>query len=424
MLNKKAAKCIRSFFAGRNEKFIFQKALDPELTDLIIETTNLYIHIPFCRNSCPYCPYNKVAFDETLANSYFEALQAEIAMYARKLGAIEINSVYFGGGSPAIVPNQVINIIAYLKECFRITGDICIELSPLDCTNENLEILRQGGITLISVGIQSFKDENLQKIGRSYSSVQAIEALKNAARWFKNNNVDLMFALPGQEEADIMQDLEIALQLGATQITVYPLFTFPYTTVGNFQKLKQVKMPSLRKRRRQYFAIYNYLESSGFQRTSVWSFKHNETSRYSSVTRDGYVGFGAGSGSHFETGFYLNTFSVSAYISRIKDNQFSTALRFELNENLNNLFWLYWRFYDTQIPTAEFKNRFHDNHRIKLLMNLFRLFGLVKKESNFYRLTQKGSFWLHLAQNHFSLSYINTIWNKAMREPFPNEITF
>jgi oxygen-independent coproporphyrinogen-3 oxidase len=168
--------------------------------------------------------------------------------------------------------------------------------------------------------------------------------MKNAAHWFKNCNVDLMFALPGQEETDILNDIDMALQFGASQVTVYPLFTFPYTSAGNYLKLKQVKMPSFWKRRRQYFAIYNYLESSRFQRTSVWSFKRSETSRYSSVTRNGYVGFGTGSGSHYTNGFYLNTFSVPAYINRVNNGQFPTALKFELTENLNNLFWLYWPF--------------------------------------------------------------------------------
>jgi oxygen-independent coproporphyrinogen III oxidase len=415
---------IRTYYVGDASKFVLKPQQEPVFPIPGMSNTHLYIHIPFCKHGCPYCPYNKVEFQQHLAERYFEALHREIDLYHQAIGNIEISSVYFGGGSPSIIPDKITEVLEHLRRNFNLKGDICIELNPNDCDRNSLEILYSAGINVVSVGVQSFQEKHLKTIGRNYNVEVAVNALKNTLRIFSQVNIDLMFALPGQSSQDLTNDIEKAVNLGANQITVYPLFTFPYTTIGRFKKMLHVKMPGLRKRRQQYFMIYDMLKANSFNQVSVWSFKKGSGTKYSSVTRDGYLGFGAGAGTHFENGYYLNTFSVEAYIDRINGGKYPTALRFEFDDKMNNLFWLYWRFYDSRIPIQEFKNRFLGNSKIQQLIFIFIHTGLLIKGENEFLLTRKGSFWLHLAQNHFSLDYINTIWGKALKEPFPDDLYF
>ncbi|ODN31142.1 coproporphyrinogen-III oxidase family protein [Fervidobacterium thailandense] len=426
-------KAVRRFLVGSGFKFQFSASSDPKLSmerlmDNGVDALHLYVHVPFCRHTCPYCPYNKVPWNVELANLYFSALNGEIDIYDTSLGALKIPSVYFGGGSPAISPKDLSNVINSLHKNFTITGDLCLEINPTECTEETLLTLKDAGVSVISVGIQSFQDKFLELIGRDYTASMAKKVLDTTLRYFKNVNVDLMFALPNQTLRDVELDLRTAVESGARQITLYPLFTFPYSTVGRYRKLRRVKMPRLSTRRRQYYLIYDYLTSEGYEPVSVWSFMKKtpgeRSIRYSSVTRQYYLGLGAGAGSHFPWGFYLNTFSVEAYILRLRSGKLPTALEFSFNKRMDDLFWLYWRFYDTSIPQPEFERRFGNDFKVKGLMKIFETLGFLRKGNGVFLLTKRGSFWIHLAQNHFALNYVNTIWSKALSEPFPEFIKF
>ncbi len=415
---------LRSYYAGHRKQFVFKYCESPGLQQNLIDETHLYVHIPFCQHCCPYCPYNKVEWNREKVNRYFQALQQEIAMYHEIVGKMKILSVYFGGGSPALSPEDLRTVISDISERFEIVGDVCIEINPRECDKQRLHLLKESGVSLLSIGIQSFQDRNLHLIGRDYEGKLAEKALENAVEHFDNVNIDLMFALEKEDLHLLENDLKQALRHQVKQITVYPLFTFPYSSIGKYRKIKKVKMPNLFQRRKQYYFIYDFLTSHGYERVSVWSFMKGQGKKYSSVTRDGYVGFGAGAGSHLPWGFYLNTFSIEGYTQRILENKLPTALEFKLNESLNNLFWLYWRFYDTRIPKKAFEERFSSEKKIKKLIQKLVLTGMIEETEEEYVLTKKGSFWLHLAQNYFSLNYINKIWSIAMKEAFPSEIYF
>jgi len=424
MLIKPITKAIRSYYAGSNSEFIFKKHDTPDYNRSETDAIHLYIHIPFCKHCCPYCPYNKILIDDSLVELFFSALDKEIELYYRLAGNITITSIYFGGGSPALFPEKIASVIDHLSKRFNIEGEICIEINPNDCVTDKLQILKSAGIKTVSIGVQSFHDSNLAIIGRKYNGIVAEKAVEKVTSLFTSVNIDLMFALPSQNMESVLDDLSKAIRLGVNQITTYPLFTFPYTFIGEYKKLKKVNMPNLHTRKAQYYSIYDTLTNQEYNQVSVWSFKKGEGSKYSSVTRDGYLGFGAGAGTHLPGGYYLNTFSVEAYISRLEKQEFPTALKFEMNQQLNDLFWLYWRFYDTRIPITDFYNRFATNGKMNRLIRFMQLSGMISKKETEFVLTRKGSFWLHLAQNYFSLSYINKIWAKAMKEDFPAEIRF
>jgi oxygen-independent coproporphyrinogen-3 oxidase len=180
-------------------------------------------------------------------------------------------------------------------------------------------MLHDAGVGLVSLGVQSFHAGRLAAIGRRYQPAVAERALALlAGSGFDSVNADIMFALPGQTPEDVIADLARAAELGADQLTTYPLFTFPYTTVGEYLRLRAVRMPGLDARRRQYRAISEWCAANGFERVSVWGFKRGDAPRYSSVTRDGYIGIGPGAGSHLPDGFTLNTFDLAAWIKALE----------------------------------------------------------------------------------------------------------
>ena len=424
MLIDTITKSIRSYYAGNSSQFSFIKHCTPDFGNDLFDSLHLYIHVPFCAHCCPYCPYNKIEVDSVLVEQFFKALHTEIELYFKKLGKINISSIYFGGGSPALFPKEITKVIEHLTERFSINGEFCIEINPNDCSSEKLQALKDAGIKTVSVGVQSFQDKNLKTIGRSYNGKVAEKAVEVVCSIFDSINIDLMFALPSQDKASLLKDLSKAESYGVSQITTYPLFTFPYSKIGDYRKIKQVKMPKLRIRKKQYFLIYDWLIEKEYRQVSVWSFKKGEGIKYSSVTRDGYLGLGAGAGTHMPNGYYLNTFPVKSYISVLDKGEFPTALKFKMDTNLNDLFWLYWKFYDTRIPLADFNERFGNNEKMKRLFSIFKTIGLLSKTEQDFVLTRKGSFWLHLAQNYFSLGYINKIWSKAMNKDYPNKISF
>ena len=242
------------------------------------------------------------------------AALAETDLWAAAVGPAEVTSIYIGGGTPTLALESVARVLERMRARFRLTGDVCIETSPSAVDEALPERLRAAGVTLVSLGVESFQARHLRAVGRRYTPDQAEEALARlAGAGFAGLNADLMIALPGQTAADVVADLDRAAQLGAGQITVYPLFTFPYTAVGEYRRRAGVGMPRLAARHEHYRAVTAWAARRGYRRVSVWSFRRGDEPRYSSVTRDGYLGVGPGAGSHLPDGFVLNTFDLAAW---------------------------------------------------------------------------------------------------------------
>ena len=414
---------VRRYLVGPNQRWVFEP---PPSTwaPPHIERTSLYLHVPFCRNFCPYCPYTKVPYDQSLLEPYTQAALAEVEWWADRVGPAEITSIYIGGGTPTLALSSVNRILAGIRQRFRLTGDICIETNPLDVDDETVKRLHDAGVTLISLGVQSFQSKNLALIGRRYEPSVAVSALeKLAASDFASVNVDIMFALPGQTVDEVLTDLASAVELGANQITTYPLFTFPYTAVGEYLHLKGVGMPNLRLRRSHYQAIGRWCAGHNFERVSVWGFKQGAVPRYSSVTRDGYIGIGPGAGSHLPDGFVLNTFDLSSWIEAAPSGQTTTALQLPFSSEMSGWWWLYWRFYDTRIPLKDLDSILGKGApKARMWFRLMEKAGFAFHHEDYLELSEPGAFWLHLAQNYFALSYVNTLWTRARREPWPQAV--
>jgi len=264
---------VRQFLIGKKQSFTFtstkNKAIDFDALKNI-EETNLYIHIPFCKSLCPYCPYNRVLFEEKRLERYFLALHKEIDLYSKVIGVAKISSIYIGGGTPTNAIDELKDVIDHIKEKFEFSGDLAIETTVSDINKDTLRKLKDMGVNLLSVGVQSFNDKYLELLGRNYQSEVIENALKDIETFnFNTVNIDLMFALPNQNERELINDLKKAHKLPVDQITTYPLFTFPYSTVGNYLNINKIEMPKFFIRKKHYKLIHNFFKNKNYEMVSV-----------------------------------------------------------------------------------------------------------------------------------------------------------
>jgi oxygen-independent coproporphyrinogen-3 oxidase len=414
---------VRRCLVGHGQPWEF-RAPQPNWVPPPVDRTSLYLHVPFCRHACPYCPYTKFPHDDAAVEAFTRAAVAEVGWWADAVGPCEVTSVYVGGGTPTLALNSVAAVLDQARRRFHLTGEIAIETNPADVTDTTAGRLRDLGVELVSLGVQSFQPGHLRSIGRAYTPAVAEHALARlAASGFASVNVDLMFALPGQTTAALVADLDRAAQLGATQITAYPLFTFPYTSVGAYLELRAVRLPHWRTRRAQYRAICAWSAAHGFDRVSVWGFRKGTAPRYSSVTRANYIGIGPGAGSHLPDGFAFNTFDLDTWTRAAIDGAGAVALRMPFSRAVAGWWWLYWRLYDTRIPLDQIDVALGpDAPRVRRWLRIGERAGLATRRDGAVTLTDAGAFWLHLAQNYFALDCVNTLWTAARRQPWPSAV--
>ncbi|MCK9573414.1 MAG: coproporphyrinogen III oxidase family protein [Candidatus Omnitrophica bacterium] len=419
-------KSIRKLFSDKTDTFVFNQCIESDFILNPKKEFGLYIHIPFCRSLCPYCPYNKMFFDETLAKEYVDAICKEIKLVVEKIGRQKFDSLYIGGGTPTLLMPGLKKVIDEIHNCFVLNGPVAVETTPSDFNENKIKEMKKIGATYLSLGVQSFRQKYLSFLGRNHDAAmtkEAVSLLRN--KDFKIANIDLIFAYPEQTLDELLEDLEQTVLFYPEQVTCYQLFTFPYSKVGQFLKIKEVKMPNWKIRQKMYYAIVDFFTRKGYCQSSVWSFSQNQNYKYSSVTRDYYIGFGAGAASYTGTGFYFNTFSVPEYISTAK-SRIPVALKMEVSKKLERLFWLYWRFYDTKIPIAKYKESFGQPlfGDFGNELRLFKALGFFEnRNDNIMSLSKRGAFWVHLFQNYFALNYVNTIWTKCQKESWPSKIS-
>ena len=391
-----------------------------------LKRAGLYLHIPFCKNLCPFCPYNRIEYDDELFYRYEEAVHAEIELYTPHLKGIEFVSLYIGGGTPTVNLPGLLRILGHLKRNFWLSCDICIELHPGDMGSACLDSLKAAGVTMLSIGVESLSDRILDNIGRNHDGKTALYSLRRALKTgFDSVNVDLMFVLPGQTISDWENDLKTVINEGVDQISTYPFFSFPYSDLGQFKKIRRVKRPKRKLVRSMLDMTHSLSIDSGYNRCAVWSWLKPSKKKFSSITRHHYVGFGPSAASMTGSDFYVNTFDVAAYAETLPKKR-PIALSMPVDQRLEMAYWLYWRIYELKIYEKDFQNLFgHKNSIDSIFSHIFnpsKLAGMVEEMIDGYKVTDSGAFWIHRLQNEYSLNYINRLWGTCRRSPWPTEI--
>jgi len=391
-----------------------------------INESGLYLHIPFCNQICPYCPYNKEIYKPDVAEKYTLAVKKEIDFYVEIIGDKPITSFYIGGGTPTMMlHNGLADIITYIFHRFNMQCGIHMESHPNHLSEENLDIIQSMGVEYISAGIESLQDRHLHRLGRPYKSDDVKKIISRVVdREFKCVNVDLMFALPGQTYQEIEQAGNALCELGVDQIAAYPIFRFPYTKMGSNGVESVFNLPTIIKRRKMLRVLEKIFYNAGFERSSVWAFTRKGVEKYCSVTVPLYIGLGASGGSYLKDIFYLNTFNAGEYIKALLSGKPAFALSLDLSERMQMAGWLYWRIYETKFSKKDFYLRFHrefDNVYGKFLKPM-KTIGFLQDDGQDIMLSDRGTFWLHAFEDMFSIDYISTLWGTSKHEPWPKKV--
>jgi oxygen-independent coproporphyrinogen-3 oxidase len=195
---------------------------------------SLYVHLPWCIRKCPYCDFNshEMRQSELPEKRYLDALVADLEAALPLVWGRTVHSIFLGGGTPSLFsPEAIDRLLADMRARLKLAADceITLEANPGTFEKERFRAFRDAGVTRLSVGVQSFNDEHLQRIGRVHDRAQAIAALEEAARSFDTFNLDLMYALPGQTMAQLEQDVAQALAFAPPHLSIYHLTIEPNT---------------------------------------------------------------------------------------------------------------------------------------------------------------------------------------------------
>lgn len=414
------------YFLTGSKDITLQKSF-PKLYEIQLKNIGLYLHIPFCKKPCLYCPYFKEKYSKKAALDYKNAVIKEISYYKPLLKDKKITSFYIGGGTPTtMIDTGLEDIIKTIKESYNLNCDISSESHPNDINEKVIHHLKKLGVRNISMGIETYNDYFLDIIKRPYDSKKAQEATKLLVDGgFDCTNIDIMFGLPNQKTRDVKEDIKKAIELGVDQISTYPIFTFPHTKLKQRVKENKMHMPNLLERRKMLKQIEKLCYKSGMHRTGVWSFTKKGVKKYSSVTIPHYIGLGAGAGSIIPGYFYINIFSVQEYISHLSNkNKPPVVLTIDFSKKDEMMHWIYWRIYETKIIKKDFNELFNTDFdkNYKKMITLFRVLGLAYDLGDEIVMTDFGNYWVHVIQNLFSLDFIGKVWSVCLKEKWPKQI--
>ncbi|MEW6702559.1 MAG: radical SAM family heme chaperone HemW [Bacteroidota bacterium] len=269
--------------------------------------TAIYIHIPFCDHKCIYCDFYSIISYKNVS-SYLRALKNEIDFYAAKYSnGRKIISIYFGGGTPSFMePQYISEIIMHIKKNFSVNdnAETTLETNPGTVSAEKLRAFKDAGINRISIGIQSFNEDELKFLTRIHDSQTAIKTVHDAVKsGFENISCDLIFNLPGQTKYKWRHNLHQAVQLPIKHISAYSLILERGTILNKMVIDGKVKMQSENNDASLYEFTIDFLTSHNFAQYEVSNFAHtgfecihnNAYWRYKN-----YLGFGTSAHSFVE----------------------------------------------------------------------------------------------------------------------------
>lgn len=280
----------------------------------------IYIHVPFCISKCAYCNFFSLA-SESKMNDYVETLKKEIIFRKDYLGGETVKTIYFGGGTPSLLPTKSIEeIINLIRKNFNIDDnpEITLEANPDTINKEKMSLLKQMGVNRISVGIQSFFDDDLQYLGRRHDSrhaLQVMEDLKNVN--FDKITLDLIYGIPTLTEEKWNKNLDTFFSTGISHLSAYALTVEPKTILGH--KIKNGDLQDINEDNtiRHYEILIEKTKEQGFEHYEISNFaKENCRSQHNSIywTDEKYLGLGPSAHSYDKTSRQWNVSNLTEYI--------------------------------------------------------------------------------------------------------------
>ncbi len=295
----------------------------------------IYIHIPFCVKKCSYCAFLSGPAGPEVRQEYVNHLIEEIRLRSREVP--EADTIYFGGGTPSLLtPEQIGEILEEVRKAFRITegAEVTLEANPGTLTAESLEGYRKTGINRLSMGVQSMDDRRLRYLGRIHTAEEVRRDVKMAREaGFHNINLDLIFAIPGTDVSDAMEDLEAIAALEPEHISFYSLQLEEGTAFfRDFEAGKLREVPDETDREMYHRGVralrekgYRHYEISNFARPGCES-RHN--SKYWNMAE--YMGLGLGASSYTGHRRTVNETDLKVYSEKLDRGELAFM---EIHEN-------------------------------------------------------------------------------------------
>ncbi|WP_251207036.1 radical SAM family heme chaperone HemW [Acetatifactor aquisgranensis] len=284
----------------------------------------LYFHIPFCVRKCFYCDFLSAPADEGTIKRYMEALLAETAGSALSYAKYTVSSVFIGGGTPSVAPVFCIeDMLGTVKEHYSLAQDaeITMEVNPGTVSEKALSRYREAGVNRLSIGLQSADDKELASIGRIHTWEQFLETYTKARKAdFRNINVDIMSALPGQTLSRYRNTLEkvLSLESAPEHISAYSLILEEGTHLYDLYEKGMLEIPDEDTDRLMYQETKELLARRGYRRYEISNYakegcecRHNR----GYWTRENYAGFGLGAASLVENVRFKNGTDLQAYLA-------------------------------------------------------------------------------------------------------------
>ena len=359
----------------------------------------LYLHIPFCEHKCIYCDFYSIITSDNIV-PFLNAIQKEVAYYSNIYSeGRRFSSIFFGGGTPSLLePKQIQIIIQSLKNNFDVDSDaeITLETNPGTVDVKKLKELNQIGIHRLSIGIQSFHEDDLKFLTRIHNSKTAIETTYNAAEaGFGNINIDLIFNLPGQTKELRLQNLEQAVKLPVTHISAYSLILERGTILNKMVLDGKVEIRDEDYDAELYELTIDFLVQHGFAQYEVSNFakpgyerRHNNAYWH----YHDYLSFGPSAHSFADDKRWWNFSSLKKYIFEIEKNHQAKANIEEISKEQKFDEYVMLALRSSGIKIAELKFFFGDkwlkekNDYIKILADE----NYLTFDSEKVKLTKRG----------------------------------
>jgi coproporphyrinogen III oxidase-like Fe-S oxidoreductase len=362
----------------------------------------LYLHVPFCEVLCPYCSFHRVRYEEGKAQQYFSALRDEIRRYHER--GYVFDGVYVGGGTPTVLPEELAATLALVRELNPGLRDASVETNPKDLRDDVLTMLESAGVCRLSVGVQTFDDGLLREMVRleKYGGrAEILDRLAAAAGRFRTLNVDMIWNLPHQTAAMLDADLDTLLACPANQASFYPLMNAPS---AKRRMARTLGLPGHGHMRDFYARILTRLEGS-FRPTSAWCFtRGNQAIDEYIVEAPNYVGLGSGAFSYVDGTLYATTFSLPAYVERIRRGLTGVTGQRRLEDRSRMQYDLLVRLFSLRLERQWVRERYGNRFERALRPELFglKLLDYVVEDERGWSLTKRGMYlWVQMMSAFF-----------------------
>ena len=352
----------------------------------------LYIHIPFCVRKCRYCDFVSYCNRNSDFDRYIDTLVSEMKNYS---GA-EIDTVFMGGGTPTVLSAaQLERVCKSIFKFFKINNDyeFTVEANPGTVDDEKAKALLCAGVNRISLGVQSFNDSELKKIGRIHDFETAYNAVMMLDKsGFDNISIDLMTALPGQSMESLMHSLRMAVTLPIKHISTYSLIIEDNTPMAKDYADGLLELPDEDTDRAMYAAAKRFLKGYGFDQYEISNFAMNGYESRHNIKYwvcEEYIGIGAAAHSYIDGMRFSNTVSLDEYMSKGYTSHEAEVLT---SDDMIVEFIIMGMRMNRGISEKEFSRRFGKelNELYGNQLDKFEKGGFIERKDGFVRFTDKG----------------------------------